>query len=459
LGQTSPLTKRFAAAIVLGFAIRAVALPLPGTHDVAVWKIWSYGASHDRIGRLYGVGGTPPERRVVTMHGAGTTVDYPPLALAELGAAGRVYRWLNRGDYPDGTALIVALKIPLLIADTAMLALLAFGLVPLVGATRARRGALAYWLNPAILLDGAFLGYLDPLFIAPACASFVAVALGAPFIAGALAAAACLTKPQAILLIPAVAFAAWCTPRVPQGLTPHASRHALARAAAGGAVTLAAGISPVLIAGALPNFLQAMGRLGQHDMLSANACNVWWIVGYVLRAYYSMHDMGAWAAFTAPAKILGISRVVELGYPNPRTIGLILAGASTAWAVWTARRRRDIWIAVALAAFVTHAYATLAAQVHENHLFAAVPLLGLAAVGRPRLVPAFALVSAIFALNLNLFYGISEDIGYALPRTATVIDATVLLAAVNCGALAWHAAVFSRECSTEAERRPAPAPA
>jgi len=436
------------------------ALPLPGTHDIAVWKIWSYAAATDSVGRLYGVGGTPPERRVVTLHDAATTVDYPPLALAELGAVGRVYRWLHRGAYPDGTALIVAVKVPVLLADAAMLMLLAFGLRPLIGASGAKSAALFYWLNPAVLLDGAVLGYLDPLFILPAAASLIAVAWDWPFAAGLLAGAACLTKPQAVILLPAVALTVW------NGTTHHLSTSrnrggwpALAKALSGTAIALAAGLTPILMAGAVPNFAQAMGRLGQHDMLSGNACNLWWIVGYLLRAYYSMHDMGAWAAFTAPTKILAISRVIELGYPNPRVVGLILFGSAAAWSLWTARRVGGLWIASALAAFLMHAYATLSAQVHENHLFAAVPLVGIAAAGRPRLTPIFVVLSAIFVLDLNLFYGISEDLGYALPRTVTIVDATVLVAIANCAALAWHAAVFSRECSTAGALRRTPAPA
>ena len=55
--------------------------------------------------------------------------------------------------------------------------------------------------------------------------------------------------------------------------------------------------------------VQALGRLATHDMLSANAANLWWVIGWLLRVRYSVHDMGAWAAITAPAKILNISRV------------------------------------------------------------------------------------------------------------------------------------------------------
>jgi len=69
-------------------------------------------------------------------------------------------------------------------------------------------------------------------------------------------------------------------------------------------------------------------------------------------------------------------------------------------------------------------------------------------------------VSAIFALNLNLFYGISEYIdGWAVPRGMTVIDLTVLLAVANCAALVWHGVVLKGECATAAAPHPAPVPA
>ena len=65
----------FAAAVALGLLLRALALPLPGTGDVTTWKIWSYGAITNRVSTLYGVGGSPPERRMISLDGAETTVD------------------------------------------------------------------------------------------------------------------------------------------------------------------------------------------------------------------------------------------------------------------------------------------------------------------------------------------------------------------------------------------------
>ena len=102
-------------------------------------------------------------------------------------------------------------------------------------------------------------------------------------------------------------------------------------------------------------------------------------------------------------------------------------------------------MAAALGAFLVHAYATLSVQVHENHLVAAVPLLALAAAGRRRFRAIFVAVSAIVALNLNMFYGISEDAGYAIPRGLTVVDLSVVVALLNCAVLVWHGTVLARE--------------
>ena len=433
--------KLFLAALLFGAIVRAAALPLPGTRDTIPWRIWSYNAATEGVSRLYGVGGSPPEWRTLTYAGAEGVATYPPLALHELGLAGRVFRWLMRGEFPNTTALMIAIKMPAAVADAAMAVLLYLVVRRRLGEAAARWTTAAYWLNPGVVLDGAALGYLDPQFMLPIAGSLVAATSGWATSAGALGAAAILTKPQAAIIVPAVALAIWNT-------MPSGRRIAgVGLATLGGSTVTALVVWPVFAAGGGPNMLQALGRLAAHYMLSGNACNLWWIVGYVVRALYSIQDFGRWGAFTHETQILQISRFMEVGYPNPRPIGTALVLAAIGWSFWTARRSRDLWILAALGAFIVHAYATLGAQVHENHMYAAVPLLALAAAGRRRLVPVFLVVSAIFALNLNLFYGISEDLGYRIPRGITIIDLSVVLAVLNCAALVWHGVVFKRECA------------
>lgn len=455
--------------------VRAVALPGPGTGDLTVWKVWSYNAARHGVGDMYGVGGTPPERRVLEYAGATATVDYPPLALYELGLAGHAYSTWSQRQFPNATALNAFVKLPSVLAEIGVALLMFFTVRAHLGVAAARLTAAAYWINPAALFDASILGYLDAQYLLPALAALVAAATGWPALAGALIAAAVLTKAQGIFIAPAVALAVWT-------MGPADKRVArVVSAAIGGLAVGVAIVTPVIAAGGWANMLQALGRLAHHDMLSANAANLWWVIGYLLRAWYSMHDMGVWPALTAPAKILGIQRVIDIGYPDPRTIGIVLTIAATAWALWTAYRSTspvpraalrtahpaprtsdvppDLFLLAGVGAFTVHAYATLSAQVHENHLFGAVPLLVLAAAGRRGFRPICVGISAVVALNLNLFYGFGDGIGYALPRGLTIVDVTVIVALVNCSLLLWHAVVLKTECSTAAARRPQPAPA
>jgi hypothetical protein len=296
-------------------------------------------------------------------------------------------------------------------------------------------------LNPAPLVGSSMLAYLDPLVVWPLAGALVTASGGWPFVSGALFAVAAATKAQGLFALPAVALAVWCGARADDRL------RSLWRCAAAALAAVAAIVAPIAAVGSLGNLLAALESLARHDMLSANAPNLWWIVAYLLRGWYAKANMGTWAAFTTPTRILGISRTMELGYPNPRLVGAALTMAAMCWALWTARRTRDRLMLVGVGAFMVHAYATLSAQVHENHLYAAIPLMIFAAAGHPRLRPVMWTVSLVFAVNLNAFYGISEYIeGWAISRTITVIDLTVLLAAVNCAALVWHAQVLRREC-------------
>jgi hypothetical protein len=97
------------------------------------------------------------------------------------------------------------------------------------------------------------------------------------------------------------------------------------------------------------------------------------------------------------------------------------------------------------AAFVVHAFFVLGVGIHEHHMMLAVPLLALAAALRPRLRPLFYVVSAIVALNMNVFYGLGYGIGWGIPRRILLVDLSVLLAMANVAALVWHGRILARE--------------
>ena len=429
------------AALLAGLVIRLATLTLPGTEDVLVWKTWSYGASND-VTSVYGVGGSPPERGVVTWKSRRTTVDYPPGTLYVLGLVGRGYRSGNAA-FEDSDYLTAAIKLVTLLLDACTCAFVWALARRFAGDAFAGAAAIGYWLNPATLLDGAVLGYLDPWMTAPALAALLAADAGLALVAGAALAAAILVKAQAVFVAPVAALLLW-----------HAADRPWRSTAVGlggfSGVAMAA-LAPFALRGAMPNVVQGVSSLLHHDMLSGTAANFWWVVTWLLRAAYAVKDLGRWAAWTMTVRILGISRVVALGYPNPRPFAIgavVLAGL---WALYRAnaavRRGASPAVIVAAGAFLVHAYFVLGVQVHENHLFLAIPLLAVSAAALPQLRGMLAAVSGIAAANLFLFYGIGR--GFPLPpRHITVIDATVVLAALNVMALWWHGAELSVTCES-----------
>ena len=164
-----------------------------------------------------------------------------------------------------------------------------------------------------------------------------------------------------------------------------------------------------------------------------------------MRASYAVSDLGTWAAWTMPLRILGISTSRQARIPEPAA-GCDTGDCRRRGLVALARETLSRHVAdVCGAAFIVHAYFVLGVAVHENHLYLAVPLLAAAAALRPRLRPVLAGVSGVFALNLYLFFGLGRGLPLP-PRNFTIIDSTVLLALANCTLFVWHARVLSAEC-------------
>jgi len=432
----------FAAALIFGLLVRLTALPLPGTEDVTTWKIWAFGASR-HVTHMYGVGGTPPVRGVVNWGSLETTVDYPPAALYVLALVGLAYRQMDPA-FADSPALTAAVKIPGLLCGIGLTLLLAWTTRRITGSARAGRwAALAYWLNPATVINGEVLGYLDPLMMLPGIGAFVLLHLGAAESAGLALSTAILMKPQGILLVPAFALAAWHT----------GGARAMLHAAAAGILATVALMLPFAAIGALPNMWLAFGSFyARRNILSGYAANVWWIANYALRAYYQIPRLGfPHAFFVEVRRIMAVSTFQEVGLPNPRPFASAAVAATAGWGLWRLRHSSDLAAHLLAAAFVVHAFFVLGVGVHEHHMMLAVPLLALAAALRPSLRPVFYVVSAIVALNMNLFYGIGMGIGYSIPRLLLGLDLTVILSVANIAALIWHARIVSREAGVAPE--------
>jgi hypothetical protein len=392
-----------ATALTLGLAVRVIALPLPGTTDLPIFELWADTASSEGVGRIYGTGGVFPERRLLERGGVRTKVNYPPLVLYEFIAA---------------QTLHLPLKALTVIADLLIVLVLWLGVRARAPADHTAPGtALAYWLNPAAILTGSVLGYVEPLMAAPATAAVVAAGSSRAGLAGMLVAAAACTKPLALISMPATLLALIAAP----GPLSRAVR--VARLAGGASLVTLILIAPVLWNDGALNMAWSLAAPLRDPFLSGNAANLWWLVGLV----FPQAPLDACRAF-----------------------GALLTVSAGAWAITAARPRADLRLSAAAGAFSIHAYHVLAVSVHEAHLFPAVPLLALAAAGHPRLWSPFAIVSAIAVLNLDLFYGLGVGTTHLVPRSIAGVESATLLAVGNCLALVWHAMVFAGECRAQA---------
>jgi hypothetical protein len=183
--------------------------------------------------------------------------------------------------------------------------------------------------------------------------------------------------------------------------------------------------------------VQGVSRLLEHNMLSGTAPNIGWILTWALRVWYAVPDMGWAGALGLEIRILQISRVVELGYLDPRPIATTMTLAAAALAAWRVFRGASRPAAAALGAWAVYAYSVIGIPVHENHFYPAIPLLALAAASLAPLRAVFWTTSAIFTLNLYLFYGLGRGWPSLFARSWTLIDCTVLLAICNVAVFVW----------------------
>lgn len=464
------------ALIASAIIARVAGLALPGTYDMRVFRAWTHGATILGPKQVYGTGrrfptwreltwdrieqsasaapsatteaGNSSHRRWLTFDGVTTRVDYPPGAVYALAAVGHLYQALFP-TFPPHALLTVAIKLLVMLASLGLAVTIMYAVRAVHGPVVGRWAALAFWANPAVYLHGSVLGYLDAVFALPAIGAVIAASRGWAFATGILLAVSCTIKPQGLLVLPAIAVA------LRPGLIGD-WRSAL-RAALGAALTVCLCFMPIVLAGGWGNLCTAIAHLGTDGQLSGTALNAWWIVTFIGQVAARASATTLTTAVAEQVNAVSIPAFVqELGSTSP--VGMSVALVLAAWgavltavtrAAWHVRHTADLRRLAALGAFTVHAYAVLAVQVHENHMYLALPLLAIVVASRPQYTNLFFVMSAVVMLNLNLLYGFGENVGFAIPRSLSVIDLTVIVAAVNCAALVWHMTIFERDCREE----------
>lgn len=414
------------ALLAAGLLVRVAVLPLRGTTDVTYWKTWTANAARD-LGGVYGVGPSAPVPNMLSWEQQQKSITYPPLAVEELAVVGKVYRAWNP-QFTDGRTFDAAVKVPGLLAELAFTATLLTAGARRFGSTVARRAAIAFWLNPVVIVHGPLLGYLDAQAALPATLSAVTAFGGSGWLAGMWLGLALATKPQAVLVAPVIVGVVACC--------GGARGRSLAWMILGAGLAAVVTMWPFISRGAVRNVMLGVATAATHDALSAYAANVWWIVTWIGRASRDAADLGWRTALSQKVQLASISHLVALGWPSPRVIGALVVAACTLWAGWRASRATTLADVLAWAGWSVLAYFLFAAQVHENHLYLALPFFALAAALDERFRLAFWALSAADGLSVVLFYGFGGDLP-SFSRASMGFDLSVLLAFANLGMFAW----------------------
>jgi hypothetical protein len=392
----------------LALALQVATWPDHPLADMTQVTRWAQNIQREGIEPAYS--GTYPE----------TYLIYPPGMAYVYGAAVAVSErlapppWLGGADW-----LRYCVKL-MPVAGHIALALTLFGVcAAAAGFWRGWIAATLYAWNPAALFDAAYWGQGDSInttFLLLATAALVlfpswwplrregrwrwraqAIAVVAGGAAGAFLAAGSLIKPQTWIFLPLLLWVAW------RRTGP------LGSAVLGGAavVTALRLVHPWVVAGRQEEMLTVFRALPQvMPSVSANAHNLWWLklpgVAIAVLDWQPIGGIGAWAA----PPLLTHATVGRLGFglfvllpllrlTGPLSPRLVLAGA----------------------AYTASAYFMTITQVHENHQFAAVPLLAAAAALDPWFALPFAVTTLCSVLNMALHdFLIGDTVAAALTQ-------------------------------------------
>ncbi|MFB3907569.1 MAG: hypothetical protein ACE15D_04110 [Candidatus Eisenbacteria bacterium] len=360
--------------------LRLPLLPQAGyAPDLAYWKSWMSYAS------AYGI------PHVYELELPGQT--YPPVLLYLLGGLGHVYTLLVPSG-EDSRLLTAFVKIPALLADLAVVALLArFAAARAAMPGRGARddaglgvcgaAALAAF-HPALIWLSSYWGQIDALLGGLVAGAWLALLARRAALGGMLIALAVLTKPQGLIVLPpAIALAAATT-----------GMRGLARSIAAGAATTVLVSAPFVLAGSGGKLAGLyLGSTDVYPCLSLNAWNPWWIVTLL-------------SGGGRDAGLVGDAR----GPIPARLLGVALFLAATAWTCWRcARLGRDtaadsgekrIERGMLLLTLQWLFFFLLPTQIHERYLVPALVSFAFPVVLRRRWFGAYAALSLAVLLNL-----------------------------------------------------------
>jgi hypothetical protein len=380
------------------------------------------------------------------LDGAAPTIPVPPALRASFERAGLPPAVEFR---TIGTRLTWAIDaLPSFAFDVA----LALGVMALVRVLRGARPADAaaaagfalVFVSPAVFLDGAFWGQSDSWISSMLVWCLVWWLRERWILAGAAYGLALVTKPQAILFAPLLAFAFVALRLRPGGSWGGAAR--ALRAVPAAAVVVLAIAAPFMVhdarsgAGAWRWLERSwLGTIGsdEYAYTTLNAFNLWWL------------DLVAQRPTSDDWWRLLDSRLPSLLGPSKDATGALLLGlALVAGAAACARRLR--WGA---ASCVTFAFLVLLSafllptRVHERYVYYCIPFVTALAADRRAWWPILGVITVV---------GTAEMVSHLFVSAAPgSLAATGITALAAVSMLPWSLLVATRERDADGETRPA----
>jgi len=375
----------------------------------------------------------------------GFFADYPPVNYYIWMVFVAPYRWLDRADFDlwDSTlnfyeiartdlwerlartrVFTMLIKLPSILAELGM-ALLAYVV------TRRKRGFRVALLaagviafNPALIVDSSHWGAPDAVHTLFIVLALLLLLRGRAVLPGVFLALAVLAKPQVVVFVPIVLLIAW----------KQVGWRGLLRGALAGAATALLVVAPFILHGTFGQFVEGvLQTVGEEPVLSANANNLWWLITNG-QAYGMVDTVRIFGPFTI------------------RHLSLLFLAIAYLYAVLSWHKRGATEFAVA--AFVGFAFFMLPTEIHENHIYPALPLLAFALPYDRRLLRILGVISVTMFVNMLAF-----DPGWLTKGGIVVYGVTLTglaMAALNTlafGGLAWVLYTPQRAAPVEMEMK------
>lgn len=437
LGWQKRLARPFVVFLItLGLLLRLGLGGAHGTIDMDWWKSWIVYAYDESLISLYG----SPDSEVIDDYQKGygfeelqrrharevsyrvtygdTTkqrrlwVAQPPLYVYSLMVVGGLYK-LASGGLEDTRWFNFCVNLLNLVSAAVTALLIHRFLRRTSRPDLALPTAIAYWLNPLVLLNAPVQGYLDQLCAVWLVASLIMLYEKRVFWAYALFAVSLLMKPTGVVALPVLLVIA---------LKEHGLKQNLK------AWALCAGIvlvswAPFIIGGHGISVVLGLARLGmQLDVVSRKAINLWYGI-----QYYLLDAIGEpWSSQVKTGYFAETTGI------RPDRLGTLMFLAFTALnlgSLWKNLDKNRLAIFSAGGLQVLASYALRTGQ-HVNHYFLAIPLLAVVALlSRERLV-SFAFGCFLFFTADVIFFGFGRDVDtfMGMLSEAEMQGVTVLLA-------------------------------